>query len=334
MIDNHYFSSLLFLTGLVVSSVCGRANDFTEQARRIQILEQEGHLPQAISATSTLIDFLKRSDPQSLFLPEAYDRRASLEQDLSQFAEAEHDYLTAVALWEAAPAPPPLSFATELNNLASLYSATGQWKKAEALRRRSLALRLAFSGSESSEVALSLSNLAIDLFRQGRDTESASFCRQALDLWAKAAPERDRSELALNTLALIELREQQPSRGLSSALAALKQYGASLHPTPIQRAAYEHTVALAREANGEWDEALRSFTSARQCLEHTEHPPVREQCALFRDYAHLLLALHRKKEAKQLLRQADAIGRNLGRTEAQRYTVDWNALWSASKGNK
>ena len=119
-----------------------RANNLGEEARRIQLLEDEGHLPEAIHATSILIATLERSDARAALIPEALDRRASLEQDLGEFAEAEHDYIQAVTLWEAATVPRPLSLATELNNLASLYSSTGQFTKAEGLRRRSLALRV------------------------------------------------------------------------------------------------------------------------------------------------------------------------------------------------
>ncbi len=319
---------LLFTTGLVLCSVCGSASDLAEQVKVVQNLEQKGHLPEAIIETSKLIDSLKRSDPQSLLIPEALDRRASLEQDLGKWAEAEHDYSEAITLWKAAAAPRPLSLATELNNLASLYSSSGQFRKAEDLRRRSLALRVEFSGSDSPEVALSLSNLAVDLFEQGEYTESAGLCQRALDMWAKGTPARDRSDLVLNTLALIELRSQHISDGLSLALAALKKYEASQNPRKAQVAAYEHTIALAREASGQLAEAQQTFANARKLLEETEHPPAVEQYELFTDYARLLFVLDRNKEAKELLSRAHTVISRLDRTASQRYTVDVDALLS------
>ena len=328
MICSRRLQILLFTTGLVLCSICGSASDLADQVKAIQKLEQEGHLPQAIIETSKLIDFLKRPDSQSLLIPEALDRRASLEQDLARWAEAEHDYAEAITLWKAAAVPRPLSLATELNNLASLYSSSGQFRKAEDLRRRSLALRLEFSGSDSPEVALSLSNLAVDLFWQGEYTESAGLCHRALDIWAKGTPERDRSDLALNTLALIELKDQHGSTGLSFALAALKKYEASRNPGKVQLAAYEDTIALAREANGQLAEAQQTFASALKLLEGTEHPPAIEQYNLFTDYAHLLFVLHHKKETKELLRKANAAISKLDRMPSQLDTVDVNALLS------
>ena len=328
MICSRQVQILLFTTGLALCSIGGSASDLAEQVKTIQNLEQEGHLPQAIIETSKLIDSLRRSDPQSLVIPEALDRRASLEQDLGKWAEAEHDYAQAITLWKAAASPRPLSLATELNNLASLYSSGGQFKKAEDLRRRSLALRLEFSGSDSPEVALSLSNLAVDLFWQGEYTESAGLSHRALDIWAKGTPERDRSDLALNTLARIELKNQNGSTGLSFALAALKKYKASRNPTKVLLAAYEDTIALARESNGQLAEAQQTFASALKLLEGTEHPPAVEQYNLFTDYARLLFVLHRKKETKELLRKANAAISKLDRTPSQLDTVDVNALLS------
>jgi len=146
---------------LVLCSTCASASDLTGQVKAIQKLEQEGNLAQAIIETSKLIDSLKQSDPASLLIPEALDRRASLEQDVGKWAEAEHDYTEAITLWKAATAPRPLSLATEFNNLASLYSSNGQFKKAEDLRRRSLALRLEFSGSIDPILGINRTDAAV-----------------------------------------------------------------------------------------------------------------------------------------------------------------------------
>jgi len=320
---------VLFAIGMAICSVWMRANDLTEEVRRIRLLEDEGHLPQAIQATSILIDTLERSGARASLIAEALDRRASLEQDLGDFAEGERDYSKAITLWEAATVWRPLSLATELNNLASLYSSTGQFTKAEGLRRRSLALRLQFSDSDGPETALSLSNLAIDLFRQDRYLEAVSLCHQALDIWAKADSQRNRSDLALNTLAVIELKELHFQNGLSLALAALRRYETCPRPTKVQRVAYEHTIALAREANGQFAKAQQTFETARNLLQGTEHPPALEEYSLFRDYAHLLCILKRKKQSKQLLREANAAISHLHGLDTQRYTVDLNALLSA-----
>lgn len=251
-----------------------------------------------------------------------------MEQDLEKWADAEHDYVEAISLWEEAAVPRPLSLATELNNLASLYSSSGQFRKAEDLRRRNLALRLKFSGSDRPEIALSLSNLAVDLFWEGEYTESTGLCRRALDIWREGAPDRDRSDLALNTLAMIELKNEHGATGLAFALAALKRYEASRKPNKVLLAAYEDTVGLAREANGQLAEAQQGFLSALKLLEEIEHPPAGEQYKLFTDYARLLIVPHRKKEAKEFVRKAHIAISKLHRTPSQRYTVDVDALLS------
>lgn len=102
---NQQVKTPVFTIALVLCSMCASASDLTEQVKEIQNLEQDGHLLQAIIETSQLIDALTRSDPQSSLIPEALDERASLEQDLGKWADAEHDYAEAISLWEAAAVP-------------------------------------------------------------------------------------------------------------------------------------------------------------------------------------------------------------------------------------
>lgn len=166
------------------------------------------------------------------------------------------------------------------------------------------------------------------MFWEGEYTESTGLCHRALDIWTKGAPDRDRSDLALNTLAMIELKNEHGATGLSFAIAALKKYEASRNPNKVLLAAYEDTIALAREANGQLAEAQQSFVSALKLLEEIEHPPAGEQYNLFTDYARLLVVLHHKKEAKEFVRKAHTAIGKLDGTPSELNTVDVNALLS------
>ncbi|MBV8833781.1 MAG: hypothetical protein JO108_31670 [Acidobacteriaceae bacterium] len=208
--------------------------------------------------------------------------------------------------------PQSLLIPEGLDRRASLKQDLGRWAKAE----------------HDYAQAITLWQAAADLFGQGEYTQSARLCQSALDIWANGAPERDRSDLALNTSARIELKNEHGSTGLSFALAALKKYGASRNPQNVLLAAYEDTIALAREANGQLAETQQTFGSALKILEGTEHPPAVEQYNLFTDYARLLIVLHRKKEAKALVRKAHTAISKLDRTASQRYTADVDALLS------
>ena len=177
-----------------------------DRATQINTLENEGKLASALAMTAELINDLKRANAGNDVMARAMDRKASLEQDLQQYREAERDYTEAIRLWKSGTNLESVGLATERQNLASVCSAAGERKKSEALQRESLELRRRLLGESDPEVALSYANLGVDLYQQERYEEAAELCRKAVAIWMKAGAEHNQSDLALNTLALIELR--------------------------------------------------------------------------------------------------------------------------------
>ena len=213
------------------------------------------------------------------------------------------------------------------NNLASLCSITGQIKRAEALSRESLELRVHLLGPDNPEVALSYSNLAVELFREERYNESAALCHQAVTIWSKTDSAHNRSDLAFDTLALIELHNRSFSAGLSFALAALAQYQTYRNVDPTCLASHEHTLALAREAAGQLDLSQQEFRSALALLEGPEqNAPSLVRIGLVTDYARLLKRLKRTKEAKHMLQRAELERNLLVRANQWQHTVDLKTL--------
>ncbi|MGA8598793.1 MAG: tetratricopeptide repeat protein [Bryobacteraceae bacterium] len=316
---------------LISAAASGAKPDLlTEEIKQIEILEKQGERSKALVAVSRLLEYLRQTDPAYGFLPAAMDRKASLEQDLGRYREAERDYLEAIRLWRSAKTAPSPGLATELNNLASLLSATGRMGEAESLHRESLDLRVRLLGRQSAEVALSYSNLAIDLFRQRRYTEAGGLCHQVLAIWSNNGPEHDRSDLALNTLALIALHDQNSAAALSYALAALAHRRSGGRTDSYSLAGYEHTVAIAREACGQTDVAEQDFRSALALLNNTAtSAPSLARIGLLTDYGQLLNQMRRKKDAKRLLRQAELERTALLRVNGWEHTIDVNALLSA-----
>jgi len=303
------------------------ADTWTDRANQIVALENHGQVLQALQAVTRLIEDLRQLEPADALLPSAIDRKASLELDLGKYRDSERDFLEAIKLWKTASDAPSLPLATEFNNLASLYSMTGRMTKAEAFRRSSLELRLRLLHPRDPEIALSYSNLAADLYQQGRYSEGAEFCHKALAIWAKTAPANDRSELALNTMALIELHGGSPQTAFTLALAALARSRADENASPSRIAAYERTVALARAATGRPDLAEQDFRISLQLLNQSSRTADSfMRIDLLTDYARLLKQLNRRKEAKHLMHEAEALKRELARASEQPYTVDVKAL--------
>jgi tetratricopeptide (TPR) repeat protein len=299
------------------------ADSWTDQAERIVALEKQRNLPGALLAASELVKDLRRSDPRNELLPQAIDRKASIEEDVGEYREAERDYTEAIAMWRSTGNAQSARLATELNNLASLFSVMGQFKKAEPLRRESLDMRIQMLGPDAPVVAVSYSNLAVDLFRQQRYAESATLCHQALAIWSKKGPDDNQSDLAFNTLALIELKSERPSTALRFALAAASACGARCEANSFRRSGYKHTVALAEEASGKLDEAEKEFRGALSLLDRSgQKVPSLIHIGLLADYSRLLLQRKRTRESKRVLQTAEAEWNALVRTNQWGQTVD------------
>src|SRR5579875_899268 len=258
-----------------------------ERIAAIERFEREGNLLAAAGVAEELVKELSKGRPATALRASALDRLASLRQDLGSYVEAQHLYETSVQLWQSLPGAPGSGLATEWNNLASLYSATGQFEKAEAIRRQSLALRLQLFGPDDPEVALSRSNLAADLFRQGKCVEAEQEARSAVAIWDKARPDQNRADLALNTLALIRVHEQDGTSAIQLAQLALARYQRRQGNTPRQRTVYLHTLALAEECGGDWTGAAKSFEQSLSLLQPGRVPPLM-QAGLLEDYSRLL----------------------------------------------
>ncbi len=76
--------------------------------------------------------------------------------------------------------------ATSLNNLAELYDTQGQYAQAEALYKRSLAIREKALGPEHPSVATSLNNLALLYHTQGQYAQAEPLYKRSLAIKEKA----------------------------------------------------------------------------------------------------------------------------------------------------
>ncbi len=90
---------------------------------------------------------------------------------------------------EKALGPEHADVAINLNNLAALYQAQGNYAKAAPLYQRSLAILEKALGPEHPDVAASLNNLAFLYHVQGRYAEAEPLHKRSLAIRAKHAEE-------------------------------------------------------------------------------------------------------------------------------------------------
>jgi tetratricopeptide (TPR) repeat protein len=288
-------------------------------------LEQQGNLPAARNVVEKLVACLKRSQPSGDLLPAATDRLASLEQQQGNYREAEHLFESAVQLWEARPNSPGIGLATELNNLASLYSEIGQLERAVTVRRRSLALRIQLLGNTDPKVALSHSNLASDLLRRGQYDEAEEHAQLAAKIWDRCDKEKNQADLAYNTLARIQLLEGDTRSAISSAQLAIQTFNDDHGKSPVQLAGYKYTLALAEEKNGDVQAAVKSFQDSLDLLD-SKKTELMMRVGVLRDYSQLLARMGQTHQALSIQSRAKKEAIQLMKSSAYQYTVEADAL--------
>jgi tetratricopeptide (TPR) repeat protein len=306
-----------------------RVQPWTNTITQICALEDGGNLAAAAELAEEMVAKIERSDPGNILLPGAVDRLASLRHDQGDYTEAKQLYEEAVELWRGRPDSPNIGLATELNNLASFYSELGQVKNAESLRRQSLAIRLRLLGPASSEAALCYSNLAVDVFHQGRDHEAEELANQAIEIWRQGPPERSQIDLAYNTLATIGLHGGQYSSALKNVQLALQAYDQHGKKSAVRLAGYQHTLALAERYTGDMKGAAQAFQRSLATIAEAHVTLSVQRILVLQDYAALLRSTGQKREARKLKEQAAKELTQVSKGNPFKYSVDVNALLSS-----
>ncbi|RMF31077.1 MAG: tetratricopeptide repeat protein, partial [Chloroflexi bacterium] len=106
------------------------------------------------------------------------------------------------------------------NNLGYLLRVRGRFREAAEQYRRALPLWRALGPDFESEAANTLNNLAWALAEAGKFGQALRFCRDALELRRRLGP-RYPIALSLNTLAMIQIRNDQPDQAADLARQAL-----------------------------------------------------------------------------------------------------------------
>ena len=140
---------------------------------------------------------------------------------------------------EKAFGPQHPDVATALNNLADALSSMSRAQEAEALFRRSLAIRERHFGDESVSVAIALDNLTSLLHQQRRYAEAEPLARRSLAIRERAfGPEHLATSNSLNNLAslLDNLKRHREAEPMLRRAVAIRE-AAWATDTPTLRSA-------------------------------------------------------------------------------------------------
>ena len=234
-----------------------RERDRAQVAR----VEAEAALGRTRDVTGALAEMLEASDPWAPGFRDSTTARVLLDLGLVRVDALEGQ---------------PAVQAGLLDVLAGVHTSLGELDEAEALARRSLALRRRSLGEDHPEIAASLNSLGNIARRRGRYREAEALHRQALDLKVRhLGPEHP--EVAGTLTALASHLSGRPAESEELYERALAIRRASLGPEHPLVASSLMDLGRVRRSRGKPEEAEVAYREAleirRQAL-GPEHPEV------------------------------------------------------------
>jgi len=134
----------------------------------------------ARKALSTALDIANAAEPEGLLTAKILNSLGEVDHTEQKFKPAEQYYWRAIELFKRLEGPRSVNVGVTLDNIAGIYSESGDLEKASDYRRQALETLKQAAGPESEEVASCLHNLGALYSRMGRYTDSESTFREAL----------------------------------------------------------------------------------------------------------------------------------------------------------
>ncbi len=195
-----------------------------------------------------------------------------------RYSEAEALYLRALQIRERQLGPEHPYTATNLNNLALLYSEQGKYEEAESLYLRALQIRERQLAPEHPDIAQSLNNLANLYKNRGKYREAEPLYQQALRIWERQLiPEQPHMVHPLNNLANLYLRQGKYAEAEPLYLRALRIWERQFGPEHPRVASLLGNLAILYYEQGKYAEAEPLYQQALRLWEQqlgSEHPQI------------------------------------------------------------
>jgi hypothetical protein len=137
---------------------------------------------------------------------------------------------------------------------------------------------------------------------------------------------RSESDLAYNTLAIVELHAHQYSAALHYVQLAIESYDQHGRSNPSRLSSYQHTLALARQDAGDSAGAAQAFQTALATMARANETVSIQRIVILQDYAALLRRMRRKGEARKMKQQAAKELVEVGKNNSFKYSVNVNSL--------
>lgn len=212
---------------------------------------------------------------------------------------------------------PSTALSTALNRLAFFYFEHREYKRAEEVSRRALAVERALPEMRRVEFAIGLNNIAAALSGQRRNAEAAKYVRESLAVFTLADAPR---VFALNTLGVIELYRRRYRQAAECFREAADRWTATLGARDIHVAEALANLASVYTESGKSDEAIDLWSRVFEITDPQLASGAPMRGVLLRGYADTLARTGRKEESNRIREQSRAITEEAAGSNGQ--TVD------------
>jgi tetratricopeptide (TPR) repeat protein len=211
-----------------------------------------GQFPEAENVLKRAIQLADAQHP-----PDPINRAMALNglgivfKDTQRFEQAARHYQQALTLLEQTLGPNDPELAPLYHNLAGLEHAKDRFVEGEPLARRSLELRAAHDGLETTSASGDLAVLGALLLGQERYTEAETVLERSLAIWqGKYGPQHYEVAVVKHNLAALYQARGDQSRALRTYADVLNIKSHILGPThPDVVSLHQHIARLAEQPN-------------------------------------------------------------------------------------
>jgi tetratricopeptide (TPR) repeat protein len=316
---------------LIAIPALAQTDEWWQTMRAGLTADAAGDYVQSAALYRRAIEIAEKLDPADERRAFSWNAMGKTQDVLGNYAAAEAGYRRALKAAEQSRGPRSAAYTISLENLATLYSETGQISRGEKLARDALALVSEFHPRDELALAMAQSCLATIADLGGKHDEAAR-----LAIASMAALEREpvawaQAVATLNTIAAAVFARgdaEQAERRLLRAVTIAEEHDATGHPLLVRVWCNLGALALRtgrREEAGERFRKALAIAERRLGLAHPTYGTVLAWYAIY------LRQTGDKARAKAMEAQSSQILKESGRRNGVGLLIDVTALRNTTR---
>lgn len=269
---------------------------------KLDLLRGTGQLPEAVRIAETAVELARRAfPPEHPGYALSLEKLGQLHDQAGDSAAARAPLVEAHRLLEKAEMRDERAIYRSARRLAFLCESMGETAAAVTYYEQAIGVGTELGDVLYSELGTMLNNIALLYRASGRATEAEPVYLHALEVYEKQlGPEHTDVASVLNNLAVFYTNERRFSEAEKMHLRALAIREKLLPPTHCDIAQSKCNLAVVYHSRGDYARASELYKASLHTWEETMNNPQPDYEIVASNYADLLRALGKARQASQL----------------------------------